>query len=254
MKKKLYLIFIVLTLIGCTRFSQIEPIPKGMAKKKMLIVTEPTNARIFINDKYLGKSPIKTYISYSEKHFINIKAEPLFDHQIPQNIFLRIPPIPDRISIYMHHKTRAKVEKEEEEIVVSEEVFQPQNVLVEVSPDTIYVDQPIVMPIIYFSTDSFEVSEKELPKVRYVADLLEQNQQLILHIYGQADERGNDDYNLQLSLKRAQSIMQELVRLNISENRLSVYSRGRQKIINKDGQPLEWQQNRTVEFQLEMRE
>jgi outer membrane protein OmpA-like peptidoglycan-associated protein len=154
----------------------------------------------------------------------------------------------------MHHKTRAKVEKEEEEIVVSEEVFQPQNVLVEVSPDTIYVDQPIVMPIIYFSTDSFEVSEKELPKVRYVADLLEQNQQLILHIYGQADERGNDDYNLQLSLKRAQSIMQELVRLNISENRLSVYSRGRQKIINKDGQPLEWQQNRTVEFQLEMRE
>lgn len=57
--------------------------------------------------------------------------------------------------------------------------------------------------------------------------------QLKIHIESHTDSRGGDDYNLQLSERRAQSTLQWLINKGIDKDRLIAKGYGESQLINR---------------------
>jgi outer membrane protein OmpA-like peptidoglycan-associated protein len=74
---------------------------------------------------------------------------------------------------------------------------------------------------IYFDTDRAEVKPESRPTLSEIATLLNQNAKLELIVVGHTDNKGTLDYNLDLSLRRAQSVVAALTSdFGVSRNRL----------------------------------
>src|SRR6056297_861494 len=119
-KKFSVIIFGIMTLflVNCTNYEVVEKIPKGATKERILIKSYPTKARIFIDNKYLGKTPIKTDLWYFKPRKVNIVVEPLFEGQIPQNLVMAIPSVPDKIVFYMNFNPETYYDYEQEDDTV----------------------------------------------------------------------------------------------------------------------------------------
>src|SRR6056297_2907032 len=117
------LIIALFVALGCASTKYSQNIPKGIHKRNIIIKSLPTKAKIFLNNRYLGITPVKTELWYSHRSSINIKAEPLYPNQIPQNIFLRVPPIPDKMTIYMDYKPKIRAELEENDELIPDRVI-----------------------------------------------------------------------------------------------------------------------------------
>jgi peptidoglycan-associated lipoprotein len=73
-----------------------------------------------------------------------------------------------------------------------------------------------------------------------------ENRRIILE--GHADERGTEEYNLQLSNKRADSVKQYLVDLRVREDLLDTVGYGENRPVDEDHGEAAWSKNRRVEF------
>jgi peptidoglycan-associated lipoprotein len=65
---------------------------------------------------------------------------------------------------------------------------------------------------------------------------------------GHADERGTEEYNLQLSNRRAASVKRYLTDLGVAENRLETVGYGETRPANTGSTEEAWGENRRVEF------
>ena len=238
----LFLNLFLYSFIGCARVHIIETIPRGVHKARILIRSQPTKAKIYIDDQYLGITPIKTDLWYAHDTSINIKAEPMYPNQIPQNIYLRIPPIPDKMTIYMDFKPKISADLEEEE----EDI--PDKIIVEKVP--IIQRMPYAFPIIYFDFDKANFQEEEKWKVHEITDILDKNSTYILAIHGYCDERGTYDYNIDLSTRRANSVYNYLVKTGVNPMQLKIFAHGEIPTLTDEGVELEFRHNRIVYFKL----
>jgi OOP family OmpA-OmpF porin len=74
---------------------------------------------------------------------------------------------------------------------------------------------------IYFDTDRAEVKPESRPTLSEIATLLKQNGKLELIVVGHTDNNGTLDYNLDLSLRRAQAVVAALASdFGVARNRL----------------------------------
>ncbi len=78
--------------------------------------------------------------------------------------------------------------------------------------------------------------------------ILQANSALRLEITGHCDERGSDEYNMTLGMKRANAAKQWLVDNGISESRLTVRSMGEERPMAMGSDEDAWEQNRRDEF------
>jgi peptidoglycan-associated lipoprotein len=65
---------------------------------------------------------------------------------------------------------------------------------------------------------------------------------------GHADERGTEEYNLQLSNRRAASVKRYLTDLGVPDNRLETVGYGETRPANTGSSEDAWSENRRVEF------
>jgi len=79
---------------------------------------------------------------------------------------------------------------------------------------------------IYFDTDKWTIKDESLPELNKLIKLLNKNPEIIILIEGHTDNVGLDDYNLELSEKRAKSVEDFLIINGISKSRLSHIGRG----------------------------
>lgn len=80
---------------------------------------------------------------------------------------------------------------------------------------------------IYFDFDKAEVKPESEPALKEIAKLLRQDPQLNLYVVGHTDYVGEFNYNIKLSLERADAIVKILVsKYIISSNRLKAYGVG----------------------------
>ena len=245
---KLVILTILLSLIaGCTPYKKSIFIPEGVFKEKILIRTKPTKAMIYVNGREVGTTPFRTDLFYSEGKLINIKAVPMYPNQFTQNIFVRVPPIPKTMTIYMNEKPKFSFELEEEEIIQPPE---KRPAVVEVVHDTLYVEKVsyYVSPIVYYEFDKFDIAASEAPKLRELAILLRQNPEIYVDILGAADVRGGNIYNIQLSLNRSKAVADYLVKYGISRDRLFARGIGRTSIYDEAAHHMSHQESRTVMF------
>lgn len=83
---------------------------------------------------------------------------------------------------------------------------------------------------VYFDYDSFNISEEMKEIIRQNADIikriLNENPELSILIEGHCDERGTNEYNLELGWKRSQSVKRILMLFGIPEEKIQMVSYG----------------------------
>ncbi len=83
---------------------------------------------------------------------------------------------------------------------------------------------------VYFDFDSYALTEDAKDAIKHNAEIvkkiLEENDNLSLLIEGHCDERGSNEYNLELGWRRAQAVKRYIVLLGLPENRIQTVSFG----------------------------
>ncbi|BCA54407.1 Peptidoglycan-associated lipoprotein [Nitrospira sp. KM1] len=97
---------------------------------------------------------------------------------------------------------------------------------------------------VYFSYDSWTISEEGRQALGRNADWLKSNPGAAIKVEGHCDERGTSAYNLVLGEKRAKAVRNYLVELGVAANRLSVVSYGKERPFCSDHAEACYQQNR----------
>ncbi|NLE47998.1 MAG: OmpA family protein [Sandaracinaceae bacterium] len=112
-------------------------------------------------------------------------------------------------------------------------------------------DQLLILDKIYFETNSAVIQRRSYAILDAIAATLRGNPQItLMEVQGHADERGNDDYNLQLTRDRAASVVEALVQRGVARDRLRSAGYGERCPIDPASNPRAWEANRRVEFKI----
>ena len=102
---------------------------------------------------------------------------------------------------------------------------------------------------IFFDTNSDVIRPESTPTLRDIGEMLNAHGDLALTIEGHTDSEGDDDYNLELSERRAQAVVRYLVEeYDVASNRLAAEGLGESAPVGDNSTPEGRQQNRRVEL------
>jgi len=107
--------------------------------------------------------------------------------------------------------------------------------------------------IVYFSTDSTDLSPEAQQTLASQARWLQQYSQYTITIEGHADERGTREYNIGLGAKRAEAVKAFLARNGISGARIRTISYGKERPVAVCNDISCWSQNRRAQTVLNSR-
>ncbi|MGQ0829814.1 MAG: OmpA family protein [Bacteroidota bacterium] len=110
-----------------------------------------------------------------------------------------------------------------------------------------------ILENIYFDLNSFGIKAESTDELDKFIWAMKQNSSLKISILSHTDSQGEDAYNLTLSNKRAQSILEYLVSKGIRKKKITAVGLGETKIMNRcinniDCSEFEHQLNRRTEF------
>jgi outer membrane protein OmpA-like peptidoglycan-associated protein len=130
-----------------------------------------------------------------------------------------------------------------------EGVYSPaMNMEMEVTPLAVGVS--LVLNSISFETNSAQLSAESLLEVDRVHDFMSLNENISIEISAHSDDVGGDNFNLELSKKRAASVEDYLVQKNIPISRMQSVGYGEQKPIVANDSEENRAKNRRVELQV----
>ena len=111
--------------------------------------------------------------------------------------------------------------------------------------------------VVYFDFKSSELSQRSQNQLQILADVLNIIQKSSLKIYGHADEIGSQDFNMNLSIKRAFSVKNFLISKGIETSKIDVYGKGESqewlpnRLASGTDNPIGRSYNRRVEIYLD---
>ena len=132
--------------------------------------------------------------------------------------------------------------------------YEVQKILVPVSLDVLL--EPVEMGAsailnnLFFDFNKYELKDKSITELDKVLRFLNENPNVRIEISGYTDNVGTPSSNLQLSLKRAQSVAAYLVKHNIPSTRLIQKGYGEDKPIKPNDTEENRQTNRRIEFRV----
>ncbi len=118
--------------------------------------------------------------------------------------------------------------------------------LVQIKKGKIEINRPV-----YFATNKDKILAKSYPVLRAVADAIKASPWITkIRIEGHTDSRGRDEYNLELSQRRAASVLRALRKLGTSEGKLESEGYGETRPVESNNTPDGRAANRRVEFHI----
>jgi len=116
-------------------------------------------------------------------------------------------------------------------------------------------DKVIKIDNIYYDYNKSTIKEESSPVLEIIVEYLNVNPTIKVELSAHTDSRGGDRYNLNLSAKRAKSVVAYLVGKGIKKTRLVPIGYGEKKLVNNCSNGLECseeqhQQNRRVELKI----
>ncbi len=102
-------------------------------------------------------------------------------------------------------------------------------------------DKPIVLPDIYFEVGKWDLQTQYQDSLMVLVDILKDNPKLVVELASHTDSRASDEYNDDLSQKRAETVVNFIMEEGIQRERLVPKGYGERKpriitnIIKKDG-------------------
>jgi outer membrane protein OmpA-like peptidoglycan-associated protein len=118
----------------------------------------------------------------------------------------------------------------------------------DLSKQTLEPGKIIQLKNIYFEFDKDELMPRSFVELNKLLKIMRDHPKLVIEIMGHTDALGEDAYNLDLSRRRAESVLQFLLENKISKNRLRSHGEGETKPIATNETELGRAQNRRVEF------
>lgn len=106
----------------------------------------------------------------------------------------------------------------------------------------------ILLKNIYFEFDKDELMPRSYVELNKLLKIMRENPKLVIDIMGHTDSLGDDDYNFDLSQRRAQAVVNFLLEHKVSKNRLRFHGEGESKPIASNETDEGRAQNRRVEF------
>ncbi len=104
---------------------------------------------------------------------------------------------------------------------------------------------------ISFATNSSDIDISSNALLNELVEVAKQCPEAKIEISGHTDSRGRDEYNLQLSQKRATSVMNFMINNGVDANRLSAIGYGENNPIADNETPEGLAKNRRIEFNVE---
>lgn len=94
---------------------------------------------------------------------------------------------------------------------------------------------PVLVRNVFYEFDKADITPESSEALDRLAKLLTDNPHITIELAAHTDLRGSDDYNLQLSQRRAESVVAYLTKSGIAADRLTAkgYGEGAPKIVNK---------------------
>ena len=103
---------------------------------------------------------------------------------------------------------------------------------------------------ILFDFDDYGLTQEAIASLDTLAEEMRRNRYLVIEVNGHTDFIGSESYNLQLSEKRAESVMRALRERGVDPNRLKLAWHGSLKPTEDNATEEGRQQNRRVAFEL----
>ncbi|HEX8516728.1 MAG TPA: OmpA family protein [Bacteroidia bacterium] len=121
--------------------------------------------------------------------------------------------------------------------------------------EKIQTEKPIVLDNIYYDLDKWIIRKDAAAELDKFVVLLNNNPQINVELRSHTDARAEDNYNTELSEKRAKAAVEYLVKKGIDPNRLKWKGYGETVLVNDCGNgvkcpDLKHQENRRTEFQI----
>jgi outer membrane protein OmpA-like peptidoglycan-associated protein len=106
-----------------------------------------------------------------------------------------------------------------------------------------------ILDMIYFEFDKAIIKKESYPILDAVAATLQGNPAIqLIEIQGHTDERGDDNYNLDLSDRRSKSVRQYLIDKGVDEKRMTAQGYGETQPLDRRHNEAAWAKNRRVAF------
>lgn len=103
---------------------------------------------------------------------------------------------------------------------------------------------------VYFDYGKYELKEETYFLVDKIAEFMKEDSTLKLQITGHTDDRGSEEFNLELSMKRANAVRDYLISKGVSAENISVAAKGKNEPVNGNSDNNQRALNRRVEFSL----
>jgi peptidoglycan-associated lipoprotein len=103
---------------------------------------------------------------------------------------------------------------------------------------------------VHFPTASDRVVDEDRWILERSARWMRDNPHAVLILEGHCDERGSDEYNMELGDRRSRRVKQELMRLGVPAATMAVMSYGEGRPLDAGHAPVAWRKNRRVQFTL----
>jgi peptidoglycan-associated lipoprotein len=108
----------------------------------------------------------------------------------------------------------------------------------------------VVAEMIFFDFDKSDIRPDARATLEAKAEVLRAHPEIRIRIEGHCDERGSDEYNLALGMRRALAARDYLVRLGLDPSRFEVVSFGEERPLDPRSNEEAWAKNRRAEFHI----
>ena len=101
---------------------------------------------------------------------------------------------------------------------------------------------------VHFALDQSDLNAEDRALLDRKATILTRVRGLRIRVEGNADDRGSDEYNLALSMRRAAETRRYLLERGVSEGQIETISNGEERPICQEPDEACWSRNRRAEF------
>ncbi|WP_159471238.1 OmpA family protein [Dyadobacter sp. 3J3] len=116
--------------------------------------------------------------------------------------------------------------------------------------EAIEKDRIEVLNNIFFNTGEFTLDDKSKVELNRMVDFLKNNKQISIEISGHTDDVGSEQTNLELSKKRALSVLDYLKKSGVEAERLNAKGFGKTKPVAKNDSEENRRRNRRIEWRV----
>lgn len=115
--------------------------------------------------------------------------------------------------------------------------------------DRLELNKTFTLENIYYDLDKYDIRADAAPELDRLAQLLKDNPTMVIELSSHTDTRGSDTYNMTLSQRRAESVVNYLTLKGIEADRMEARGYGERDLIIENAKTEEeHQRNRRTEF------